>query len=72
MTVMTVSIIVSTMYLGVHWVTDVGAGIVVGVLAYVLGEWIGKGVHQRPAAGPKSSDRVSMRDSRGVIGASGR
>ncbi len=51
MTVMTVSVIVATMYLGVHWVTDVGAGIVVGVLAYVLGECIGKRVHKRLAAG---------------------
>lgn len=45
--VMVISIILSTMYLGIHWFTDVGAGIVVGILAYVLGQWLGKRVHER-------------------------
>ena len=51
--VMTVSIIISTMYLGIHWVTDVGAGVIVGIVAYLLAEWLGKKVHRRlvsPAA----------------------
>jgi membrane-associated phospholipid phosphatase len=53
MTAMAAAIIFSTVYLGVHWLTDVGAGIIVGVVAYVLGEWLGKRLHSRlrtPAA----------------------
>lgn len=40
MSTMTLSIIFSTLYLGIHWVTDVVAGVVVGVLAWLLGEWL--------------------------------
>lgn len=50
MTAMAVSVIVSTMYLGIHWITDVGAGIIVGVLAYLIGEWLGRKVHSRLSA----------------------
>jgi membrane-associated phospholipid phosphatase len=53
MTAMAAAIIFSTVYLGVHWLTDVGAGIIVGIVAYLLGEWLGKKLHSRlrtPAA----------------------
>ncbi len=42
MAVMALSIILSTLYLGVHWVTDVGAGVLSGVVAFMLGEWLGR------------------------------
>jgi len=37
MSLMAVSIMASTLYLGVHWITDLAAGVVVGVGAYLLG-----------------------------------
>ena len=41
-TFLAVSIVVSTVYLGVHWLIDVGAGLVVGVVAYVAARWLSR------------------------------
>lgn len=40
--VMACSIAFSTLYLGVHWLGDVAAGILVGIAAWFLGEFIGR------------------------------
>lgn len=39
-TVFCLSIIYSTLYLEIHWVTDVFAGIILGLVAVKLGDWI--------------------------------
>jgi len=39
-TIFCVSIIYSTLYLEIHWVTDVMAGIVLAIVAVKLGDWI--------------------------------
>jgi membrane-associated phospholipid phosphatase len=39
MTVLAACVVISTLYIGVHWVSDVLAGIVVGVVACRVGEW---------------------------------
>jgi membrane-associated phospholipid phosphatase len=36
-----VAIIFSTLYLGVHWLLDVAAGIVTGLVVYAAAEWLG-------------------------------
>jgi len=42
MALMALSVILSTLYLGVHWLVDLGAGVVVGIIAYWLGDWLGR------------------------------
>ena len=42
MSLMALSVILATLYLGIHWIVDLGAGIVVGIIAYWLGDWLGK------------------------------
>jgi membrane-associated phospholipid phosphatase len=42
MGIIAVSIILSTLYLGFHWLLDVAGGIVLGTVAYLIGEWGGK------------------------------
>jgi len=37
-----ISTVLSTMYLGVHWICDVTAGLAVGVLSYVLARWLSR------------------------------
>jgi membrane-associated phospholipid phosphatase len=39
MGIVSVSIILSTLYLGIHWLFDVAGGILLGCTAYWIGEW---------------------------------
>ena len=55
MAVLCCSVILSTLYLGIHWVTDVAAGIIVGILGYVLGEWLGRKYWARRTARRRSA-----------------
>jgi len=40
-------VIASTLYLGIHWLSDVGAGILVGVLGYWIGDRLGTAAWRR-------------------------
>jgi membrane-associated phospholipid phosphatase len=39
-TIFCLSIVYSTLYLEIHWVTDVVAGIILAIVAVILGDWI--------------------------------
>ncbi|MBM4030720.1 MAG: phosphatase PAP2 family protein [Planctomycetes bacterium] len=47
----------STVYLGIHWVIDVAAGLVVGVLAYALARRLSRRWATEPNAAPARNER---------------
>lgn len=48
--VLAAAVVFSTVYTGVHWVLDVGAGIVSGAAAYVIAAWLAGRSHPKAAA----------------------